>query len=107
MPLKSNDRPLCRLKKPNGQKEGQWQKDREFTPRTHQMCGLNVKKHARNQMADEDDDDVCGKIIGLMMKQFLPARFALICYFQERTEEFSTPAARATPKESAQHVCFE
>ena len=101
VPLQRNDGAFDRLQQTEGENEGGRQPQHQVHPVRRRKIGLH-RQHGRNQqVADDEDHDIGGKIIGPMMVQLLAAHLAMILHLKKGAEHPSLAAARAAAEKPA------
>ena len=58
-------------------------------------------------MADDDDDEISGEVVGAVRREVLPANRAGVVDFQERSKELAFAAARTATAKAAKASSLE
>ena len=101
LPLQADDRALRGLQQRQGPKQRYWQPNQQLKPSWRRISNLDGEKGRHHNVANDNDDKICGKVVGALRRVILSANFAVIDDLQKGTEQMAAAAVRALHSEPA------
>jgi hypothetical protein len=91
-PLPGNDRAFDRLQQADAERESQWQPNENMQPIWRRKCDLHGERGGHDNVSGDENNEVCGRVVGAVMVKNFAAHGALVHRFEEGPKQPSLAA---------------
>src|SRR3954453_7161880 len=102
-PLETDPGPFHRLQQLKRCDEGEWQINRQLQPHGRRIIGFDPQHGRYHDMADDDDHEISGQVVGPMWRVVETADRAVVIDLQEGAKQLALAAAGAAAPKAALH----